>query len=118
MGAANTAPVPIVRELPAHKADFRAADRIHKTALVYAAGQGEAAVLVALLEAGDDPNQRDVVGATPLMWAAAEGRTEAIAVLLAHKADTQLRDDRGMTALAIAREQKQEAAVKALEQAP
>jgi ankyrin repeat protein len=85
--------------------------------MVYAAGNGNAACLQALLDAGGDLDQTDSEGETLLMWAAAYGKVDNVALLLARGARLDARDTRGLTALAIATEQKQHEAARVLEQA-
>ena len=84
-----------------------------KPAAVYAAGQGHAAVLSALLDAGVDVDAPYEHQLTALMWAAGQGQADAVALLLTRGARAGLRDDRGETALDIARGAGHEAVVRA-----
>ena len=79
-------------------------DRMNKPAIVYAAGQGSAAAIDALLAAGIDVNAAYEHGLTALMWAAGQGQGDAVRLLLARGAKRDLRDDRGLTAAEIARQ--------------
>ena len=78
-------------------------DRMRKSAAVYAAGQGRAAVLLALLESGLDVNATYEHDLTLLMWAAGQGHADVARLLLARGARPEMRDDRGLTASEIAR---------------
>jgi len=79
-------------------------DRVHKTAAVYAAGQGCTGCLEQLLRAGTPVNARLDHDLTLLMWSAGYGQEAAARLLLERGADRSLRDDRGKTAADIARE--------------
>ena len=57
-----------------------------------AAKQGNTKAIVALLDVGADPNERDTNHASPLHWAANRGHTEAIVALLDAGADPNARD--------------------------
>jgi len=85
-----------------------------KPAIVYAAGQGSADALDALLASGIDVNATYEHELTALMWAAGQGRLDAVKLLLARGARLELRDDRGLTAVDIARQAGQSAVVAAL----
>lgn len=80
------------------------ADQLGKTAMVYAAGTGCEAAVVALLARGVDVNARYRHALTALMWAAGAGHADAVRALLARGADAGLTDDRGKRAEDIARE--------------
>lgn len=80
-------------------------DRVNKNAGTYAAGQGCAACLQALLDAGMPVNARLANELTLLMWTAGYGHEDAARLLLQRGADRTLRDNRGKTAADIAREQ-------------
>lgn len=95
--------------------------RERRLALAYAAQHGRAEMLRMLLEAGEDPNHYNPVGAhahsTPLHQAAAGGHLQALQVLLEHGARTDLKDVLwNATALDWARHEGQIAVVRALEQ--
>ena len=62
-------------------------DRRGQTALMWAAAEGHAPVVRALLDAGADPRARVPSGLTPLLFAVREGRLDAVRVLLAAGAD-------------------------------
>ena len=85
-------------------ADVAAVDRLQKTAMTYAAGQGRTDIVLLLLHAGVDANAVLAHKLTALMWAAGYGRTDTVQALLAAGAKPELKDDRGKTALDIARE--------------
>jgi uncharacterized protein len=72
--------------------------------MTYAAGQGHAAIVSALLAHGVDANAVYANRLTALMWAAGYGRDEVVKVLLAAGARPDERDDRGKSAADIARE--------------
>ena len=101
--------------LLARGADWRPADRIRKTAMVYAAGEGHAAVVKQLLARGVDPNQAYDNALTALMWAAGFGRDDAVLVLLEAGARADLRDNRGKSAPEIARENNHPGTAKLIE---
>jgi ankyrin repeat protein len=94
----------IARRLLARGARTDVQDRMHKPAMVYAAGQGRTALIVALIEAGVSPNAAYEHQLTALMWAAGQGHVDSVTTLLAKGADPALRDDRGLTAAEIARQ--------------
>jgi ankyrin repeat protein len=56
----------------------------------------------ALLNSGDDLNQRDKDGTTPLMWAAVQGSLDLVKALVEKGAQVNAKDNRGRTALMIA----------------
>ncbi len=73
-----------------------------KYPLVAAADRGDSDAVVALLEAGTDPNQRDYLGRTALMEAAYSSRNSIIRILLEHGADVNAQTDNGTTVLMFA----------------
>jgi hypothetical protein len=79
-----------------------------KTALHFAALEGEADLVRKIINAGADINAatelRGSEGTTALMWAAMYGRTEVCKVLLELGADTTLREKGGKTAIELAEE--------------
>jgi ankyrin repeat protein len=77
---------------------------VKKTAAVYAAGNGHAAVLRLLLDHGVPVDKRYDNELTALMWAAAYGRDAAVELLLERGADVEARDNRGKTAADMALE--------------
>ena len=89
-------------------------DRVHKSALIYAAGQGHSDVVNALLAAGSPVDAVHHNDLTPMMWAAAYGHSATVAMLLERGADPKRRDNRGKTAIDMARDGKHEAVVKLL----
>jgi ankyrin repeat protein len=90
-------------------------DRVQKNAATYAAAQGCADCLLALLEAGTPVNARLANQLTLLMWAAGQGQESTTKLLLEHGADAALRDDRGKTAADIAREAQHPEVLRILE---
>jgi ankyrin repeat protein len=82
--------------------------------MIYAAGNGNAASVQALLDAGIDAKVRYANDVTALMWAAAYGKLDSVKLLIARGADVDAKDNRGKTALTIAIEEKQGAVVDAL----
>ena len=66
------------------------------------AGAVEVAIVVALVEAGADPNARSAQGTTPLHTAAFVGDARVVRYLLAHGADITVKSDQGQTAGEIA----------------
>ena len=90
-------------------------DRLHKSALVYAAGMGHSAVVERLLQAGAPIDQTPVDALTPLMWAAGQGHVETVKLLLAKGANKLLKDERNLTALDMAKEAKHALVVDLLE---
>ena len=66
-------------------------------ALFAAAGRGDLAMILLLLEHGADPNRRETIhniGATPLHEAACHGQLDALRTLLEAGADPTIRDER------------------------
>jgi uncharacterized protein len=84
------------------------------TPLHWAAHEGNAAKVDALIRAGADVNARNRFGSTPLYEAALEGNTEIIRKLLKAKADPNSANAGGMTALMIVARTSNAAAAEAL----
>jgi len=84
------------------------------TALHMAAHEGQLTELIKLLEAGTDPNAREVWGEMPLHMAARAGNTEACDALLAHGADLDAVNDGGETPLVVAAQARHEITCKLL----
>jgi uncharacterized protein len=74
-------------------------DEHGRTALHYAAADGQASAVRTLLNQGADPNQQDDDGWTPPHFAAQATSAEATRLLLAAGAATHLTDSFGNTAL-------------------
>lgn len=70
-----------------------------RTALHYAAADGDVRVVERLLDAGADPNAPDRNGWTPLHFAAQASAADAVAALLRAGATTEPRDQFGNTPL-------------------
>ncbi|MBD8527275.1 ankyrin repeat domain-containing protein [Pseudomarimonas arenosa] len=69
-----------------------------RNALMYAAANGDAAMLMRLLALGFDARQVDASGATALMHAAKQGKAATVSALLA-RSDIDAQDREGNTAL-------------------
>ncbi|KAL8788566.1 MAG: hypothetical protein Q9213_001639 [Squamulea squamosa] len=88
-----------------------------QTLLVWAASNGQEAVIKLLLEKTTvDPNSRDKSGRTPLSWAVGHGHEAVVKLLLEGKitVDPDSRDKNGRTPLSWAAEHGHEAVVKLL----
>ncbi len=75
------------------------ADGDGDTALMEAAGDGNAEVVRLLIKHGANVNAADEDGETALMMAADEGHTEVVRLLIKAGADLNARDEDGKTAL-------------------
>lgn len=95
-----------VRLLLARGADpALASSNAMKVQPLHAAVAGRnAECVLAILEAGADPNARQQVGYTPLMGAASAGREDLADLLLARGADRSLESEDGKTAASVASE--------------
>jgi uncharacterized protein len=117
MAASQAGSLATVRLLTEAGADVNAVDTYQKqTALMWAAEQGHAAVVEALLAAKADPNRKAHVtgleerkhadhatgGFTALMFAARNGHADAVKALIKGGADPKLTNGDGVTATAIA----------------
>src|SRR4029079_16922863 len=88
MTAARTGALAAVKALLSRGASVDAKDeRRGQTALMWAAAEGHAAVVQALIDAGADFRARVPSGFTPLLFAVREGRIEVVRVLLKAGAD-------------------------------
>jgi ankyrin repeat protein len=88
MTAARTGKLPAVKALLSHGAVVDNKDeRRGQTALMWAAAEGHASVVQALLDAGADYKLRVPSGFTPLLFAVREGRLDVVRVLLKAGAD-------------------------------
>jgi len=106
IAASYAGSLPFVDLLLKQGAKHEPTDRLHKSALVYAAGMGHSAVAERLLQAGAPIDHAPVDALTPLMWAAGQGHMQTVKLLLAKGADKSLKDERGLTALDMAKEAK------------
>jgi ankyrin repeat protein len=97
-------------------ANVKAANRVNAiTPLSLACGNGSAAMIAILLQAGADPNAATADGATPLMTAAASGSADAVEILLKHGAQVNAKESaRGQTALMFAAAKNRAAAIQVL----
>jgi uncharacterized protein len=88
MTAARTGTLEAVKALVAHRANVDLKDdRRGQTALMWAAAEGHAPVVQALIEADADFKTRLPSGFTPLLFAVREGRLDVVRVLLKAGAD-------------------------------
>ena len=101
--AARNGDVKAIRTLAAQGADLNVREGVNDwTPLEHAVHKHQVASLVALLDAGADPNRSSPNGTTPLMMAAGYGYTDMVQILLKRGADAKLTDHNGMTALDLA----------------
>lgn len=107
----NAALIPVLIK---HEADPNLLDKDGWTPLHHAAAKDKVEVARALLEGGANPKVRSARGGTPLHEGAASGSREMIELLLEFKIDPKVVSTTGVTALDVAREQKNEAAIKIL----
>jgi ankyrin repeat protein len=94
----------LVRFLIAAKSEINAKDNNGRTALSFAAEQGNNSVSEELLKNGANINLADNEGKTPLMWACEKGHPKMIQLLLQRKADVQAKDKQNKTAAMIVQE--------------
>jgi len=115
IAASYAGSLPFVDLLLKHGAKHEPTDRLHKSALVYAAGMGHTAVAERLLQAGAPIDHAPVDALTPLMWAAGQGHVETVKLLLSKGANKSLKDERGLTALDMAQDAKHAPVVELLQ---
>ncbi len=113
--AVERANVALVDALLAKKAKPDERDKMGWTPLHHAAAKDKVAVARALLKGGANPMVLSERGGTPLHEAAASGGAEMVQLFLDHKVDPAIVSKLGVTALDIAREYKNEVAIKMLE---
>jgi ankyrin repeat protein len=88
MTASRTGRLDAVRLLLQHGAKINAQDdKTGQSAIMWAAAEGNAGVIAALVAAGADVNQRLDSGFSPILFAAREGHIEAVKALLQAGAD-------------------------------
>jgi cytohesin len=88
--------------------------RVGYTALHYAVADRNYDAVIALLDAGADPNHADDHGDTPLMKAASRGLVPIAKALLARHADARLANTHGLTALHYAAQERNPELVRLL----
>jgi hypothetical protein len=110
--------VALVQALLARKAKPNERDRIGWTPLHHAAAKDRVAIARALLDGGANPMTLSERGGTPLHEAAASGSAEMVQMFLKAGVDPTVVSKLGVTALDIAREFKNEAAIKILSGLP
>jgi type 1 glutamine amidotransferase len=113
--AVERASVPLVEALLARKAKPHERDRMGWTPLHHAAAKDRVAVAKALMKGGANPSTLSERGGTALHEAAASGGAEMIQMFLDAKVDPKVVSKLGVTALDIAKEFKNEVAIKMLE---
>lgn len=104
----------LVQALLARKAKPNQLDKMGWTPLHHAAAKDKVAIAKAFLEGGADPKVVSERGGTPLHEAAASGSAEMVNLFLQAGVDPKIVSKLGVTALDIAREFKNEAAIKIL----
>src|SRR5437870_2758650 len=98
--AARSGDVRAIRTLVAQGADPNAPDGVNGwPPLEHAIHKAQMGTMVALIDAGADPNPANPRGMPPLMRAAGYGYTDMVNVLLMRGADPRQRDRDGATAL-------------------
>ncbi|MFO1446804.1 MAG: ankyrin repeat domain-containing protein [Opitutaceae bacterium] len=113
--AVERADAAIVELLLKRGADPKARDKAGWTALHHAGAKNQLAIARILLDGGADPNQRSELGGTSLHEAAVGGSVELIQLLLERGTDATVVSKTGVTALDLARQYKNEAVVRYLE---
>jgi uncharacterized protein len=102
MTAARTGVAAAVRTLLAHGAAVDAVEGWRgQTALMWAASEGHAETIQALIDAGADPAVRSKAGFTPLLFASRDGHIQAMRVLLAAGAPATGKTSDGTSALVL-----------------
>ncbi len=86
----------------------------NRTALSFAAGNGNLQIADVLLAHGADPDHRDRFGNTALHWAATDGHAEMIRRLIEAKATLDAQNKQGITALMLAIGNNRTGAVRVL----
>lgn len=104
----------LVEALLARKAKPNQLDKMGWTPLHHAAAKDKVAIAKAFLAGGADPKVVSERGGTPLHEAAASGSAEMVQLFLQAGVDPKIVSKLGVTALDIAREFKNEAAIKIL----
>lgn len=105
----------VAKALVERKAKPNELDQIGWTPMHHAAAKDRVEIVRTLLAGGANPMTLSERGGTPLHEAAASGSAEMVQLLLDHKVDPKVVSKTGVTALDIAREFKNEAAIRILE---
>jgi ankyrin repeat protein len=116
--AVERANVALVQALLGRQAKPNERDRMGWTPLHHAAAKDKVAIARALLAGGADPKTLSERGGTALHEAAASGSAEMVQLFLQAGVDPTIVSKLGVTALDIAREFKNEAAIKILSDLP
>lgn len=116
--AVERANVALVEALLRRKAKPDTLDKMGWTPLHHAAAKDKVAVAKALLAGGANPKALSERGGTPLHEAAASGGAEMVNLFLSAGVDPSIVSKLGVTALDIAREFKNETAIKILSALP
>ncbi len=92
-------------------------EKLHATALMWAAHEGHPDIVKLLIEHGASINKRKKSGETALWFAAQQGRFESLKVLVKNGADINIPGWKGASALEIARKKGHQEIVAYLRQA-
>ena len=114
--AAREGDVSLVESMLQEGVPIDCVDELDQTALFWAIVFNRTGVIRLLLQKGADVNKRDLFGDTPVHWAASMNLTEVIAMLIKHGASINITINRGEKPIDTARKEKNEAAVRMLEQ--
>jgi len=99
IGAARLGHVDKVKAFIQQGADLNAGAGVNGwPPLMHAIHKNQRGSVIALLEAGADPNRTGANGLTPLMMAAGYGYGDIVRDLLSHGADPKRKDGKGLTA--------------------
>ena len=103
-----------VRTFIARHVNLNTTDPQGRTAMSYAAQQGNLEIATMLVDAGASVELADKLGNTPLHWAAEDGKTDAARLLIRAHAPVDAQNRQGITPLMLAIGHNQLAVVKAL----
>ena len=116
LDAARGSDVSLVESILQEGVPIDCVDELDQMALFWAIVFNRTGVIRLLLQKGADVNKRDLFGDTPVHWAASMNLTEVIAMLIKHGASINITINRGEKPIDTARKEKNEAAVRMLEQ--